>query len=46
MLFLDAGVPHALNGLEDSSLLVTKLVHVRPDGSWTACGLHTYHRSR
>ena len=25
MLFLDAGVPHALVGLEDSSLLITKL---------------------
>ena len=26
MLFLDAGTPHSLVGLEDSSLLVTKLI--------------------
>jgi quercetin dioxygenase-like cupin family protein len=32
MLFLDASVPHSLVGLEDSSLLVTKLLPVRPAG--------------
>src|SRR5262245_55087405 len=29
MLFLDAGTPHSLVGLEDSSLLVTKLIPAR-----------------
>lgn len=30
MLYLDAGTPHSLVGLEDSSLLVTKLIPARP----------------
>lgn len=30
MLFLDACTPHSLVGLEDSSLLVTKLIPARP----------------
>ena len=30
MLYLDAGTPHSLVGLEDSSLLVTKLIPSRP----------------
>jgi len=32
MLFLDAGDPHSIVGLEDSSLLVTKLLPARPAG--------------
>lgn len=30
MLFLDAGTPHSLVGLEDASLLVTKVIPARP----------------
>jgi quercetin dioxygenase-like cupin family protein len=30
MLFLNEGEPHSLDGLEDSSVLVTKLLPVRP----------------
>lgn len=33
MLFLDAGATHALVGLEDSVLLVTKLLAVHPPGT-------------